>query len=90
MSLPRVVTGLPVPEAAGRGRPARYPFGQMTIGSSFSIKPQRGESLEQLAARIRSASATWRQRKGVDCTFRVRIDNDAREVHCWMQERGFF
>lgn len=85
MTMPAVKKGVPIPgRGRGRGREARYPFAQMQIGTSFDMKPKKGETTKQLADRIRSAAATWRARANVNAGFVVREEDGL--VRCWMTE----
>ena len=86
MTLPVVSTGVPAPKRGGngQGRPARYPFASIKIGQHFDVKPEKGETLDQLVSRVRGAAATFRSRSQKKIGFAVRVEGKV--VRCWATE----
>lgn len=82
----KIESGIPLPDAKAGGRPCIYPFGEMKIGQSILVKPRKGETLEAVARRVRSAAATWRSRNTAAVGFKVRITPDEGGVRCWMSD----
>ncbi len=77
--------GIPMPHAPKKhGRAARYPFGEMEVGDSFSVDLV-GETYDhgsdKAQQRIMCAAAAWKRKNGRD--FSTQIDRDAGVVRCW-------